>query len=56
MTIKKQYYTVNEVAAILDIHPQTVRLYLRRGLLKGVKIHGRGKWRIPVNVVDAMFN
>lgn len=40
-------YTVEEVAKILNIHPHTIRLWLKSGKLKGVKV-GR-YWRVKEN-------
>ncbi|HEX6972152.1 MAG TPA: helix-turn-helix domain-containing protein [Limnochordia bacterium] len=37
--------TTEEVAERLSVRPNTVRVWLRRGELRGVQIHGR--WRIP---------
>jgi excisionase family DNA binding protein len=36
--------SIEEVAARLSLHPETVRLFLRKGKINGVKI-GRG-WRV----------
>lgn len=41
----EELYTVDEAAAALKIHPQTVRALLRSGELRGIK-RGRA-WRIP---------
>ncbi len=38
--------TVREAAKILDVHPETVRLYLRSGTLKGTQSSHRRGWRI----------
>jgi len=40
----KAFFTVDQVAAALQVHPSTVRVWLRRGIVKGTKL---GKvWRI----------
>ncbi len=36
--------TVDELAAMVDMHPRTIRRYLRAGQLKAVKVGG--EWRI----------
>lgn len=33
-----KYYTVLELAKVLDITPQTVRAYLKKGKLKGTRV------------------
>lgn len=43
-------YTVEEAASILNVHVNTVRIWLRKGTLKGVKV---GKyWRIKENQLN----
>jgi excisionase family DNA binding protein len=39
-----QYYTVEQIAGMLDIHPKTIQRYIREGKLRAVKI-GKG-WRV----------
>ncbi len=45
-------YTVHEVARVLQMHEETVRILLRSGRLKGIKLGphatlpGRFEWRI----------
>lgn len=46
-----QFYTVNELAAILNIHPATVREHAAKGILPGRKF-GR-LWRFPRQKVDS---
>jgi excisionase family DNA binding protein len=43
-----RFVTVNEAAERLRVHPQTVRLWLRQGKLKGRLIGGtKSGYRIP---------
>jgi excisionase family DNA binding protein len=44
-------YTIEEVAAILKVHPRTINRLLERGELRGVKV-GR-LWRIPEEALTA---
>lgn len=46
-----RYYTVNEVALIFDVHPNTVRNEILRGTLGFIRV-GR-KVRIPQSALDA---
>lgn len=40
-------YTVEEVASALNVHINTIRIWLRKGTLKGIKL---GKyWRVEEN-------
>ncbi len=41
MKEKKRYYTIGVVASMYDIHPQTLRLYEKEGLLKPSRTKGR---------------
>ena len=40
----EKIYTVEEVAQIINIHPHTVRIWLKSGKLKGIK--AGSVWRI----------
>jgi excisionase family DNA binding protein len=49
-------YTVNQVAERLQIHPQTVREWLRTGKLKGARLGGtKAGWRIPASEVERIL-
>jgi excisionase family DNA binding protein len=38
--------TVEQVADYLQVHPETVRRWLREGSLVGVSLGGRTRWRV----------
>lgn len=40
----KDYYTVDQISEMLDIHPKTIQRYIREGKLRAAKI-GKG-WRV----------
>jgi len=45
--------TVSELAALLSIHEDTVRKYLREGKIRGFKLEGDREWRVrPVDYID----
>jgi excisionase family DNA binding protein len=46
--------TVEEFAEVVGVTIKTVRVWLRRGYLQGVKTHPapQGHWRIPQTEVD----
>ncbi len=47
--------TVREVAAILAIHPETVRVWLRQGIFpQAYQLPRRAGWRIPYEDVEAL--
>ncbi len=41
MKERKRYYTIGIVAKMYDIHPQTLRLYEKEGLLKPTRTRGK---------------
>jgi excisionase family DNA binding protein len=47
--------TVREVAAVLKIHPETVRVWLREGIFPhAYQLPRRAGWRIPQEDVNAV--
>ncbi len=52
--MKLIYYTVDEVADLLKVHPQTIRRWLRRGELTGADTPAG--WRITTADLDAWLN
>ena len=51
----EQMFTVDEVAKILKLNPETIRRMLRRGEVKGKQFPPpRGPWRIPQSEVDRL--
>lgn len=52
----ERMYRVADVAERLDVHQQTVREWLRLGVLDGVRLGGtKAGWRIPSSAVDAFL-
>jgi excisionase family DNA binding protein len=48
-----RYLTVLQVAAQLNMHPETVRKYLRDGIFPGIKVgKKRWAWRISEDALD----
>lgn len=45
MSLPKMY-SPKEIAEILGVKEGTVREWLKAGILKGVKVGGRGQWRV----------
>ncbi len=50
--MESDYLTVKDVAKKLDVSGYTVRYYLNKGELKGIKIGG---WRIKPNDLEAFI-
>ncbi len=50
----KAFLTLQEVAALLKLHPRTVRQYVHRGELSGRLIGGR--WRFKREEIDKFFD
>jgi len=56
MSIEKEFLTVKEYAALLSLHPNTVRRSLKTGRISGFKV-GSGKrsdYRIPRSEINRM--
>ena len=51
MSDPQKYYTPHQVANIFQVDVQTVRKWLREGLLGGIKI-GPRRWRISQAQLD----
>jgi excisionase family DNA binding protein len=51
----EQWYTVQEVADLLQLHPQTLRAWLRRGDLPGTFLSRRAGWRIAASDLAAFM-
>jgi excisionase family DNA binding protein len=46
---------VREVAALLKVHPETIRVWLREGIFPNAyQLPRRSGWRIPREDVDAI--
>lgn len=45
-----KYLTVTEVANLIRVHPETVRIYLKKGKIKGLKLDRA--WRISENALS----
>lgn len=45
-----QFYTIKQAAVIFQVKEQTVSMWLRRGLIRGVRIGHT--WRIPASVFE----
>lgn len=47
-----RYYSVPQVSRMLNVHENTVKRYIREGVLKGFKVNRRGDWRISETELD----
>lgn len=50
----KEFYSIQEVADLLQVHPETVRVYIRQGKIKAVKMNQR-LYRIPITEISYLF-
>ena len=52
----ERFITVQDAAEQLQVHPQTVRVWLREGKLRGRLIGGRKSgYRIPASEIDRLL-
>ncbi len=42
----REMLTVPQVAAYLQVHPESVRRWLREGRMRGINLSGKGGWRV----------
>ena len=47
-----QIYTVNQAAERMSVSSDTVRVWLRAGLIKGIKIGGGRMWRVTEDAIQ----
>ena len=47
-----KYLTVEQVAQRLQVHPETVRRWLREGRMRGHRLGPRAPYRIPATEVE----
>jgi excisionase family DNA binding protein len=53
----EKFITVQDAAEQLQVHPQTVRLWLREGKLRGRLIGGRKSgYRIPASEIERLLS
>ena len=53
----ERFITVPDAAEQLQVHPQTIRAWLRSGKLKGRLIGGtKSGYRIPQSAIDELLN
>lgn len=53
--MQEQWMTVDETAAILQVHPQTIRRWLRSGQLIGTMLNRRAGYRIRRSVIEQVL-
>jgi excisionase family DNA binding protein len=50
----ERLYKVDEVAKLFEVKPDTIRVWLRDGTLRGVKIGKGHYWRVPASAVEEL--
>jgi excisionase family DNA binding protein len=54
--VTRQMLTVNEVAHLLHVHPNTIRLWSKTGTMKSYRIGKRRDYRFNLDDVKAFLN
>lgn len=49
-----KHYTVAEFAKEFNCTPQTVRKNLNKRIIKGIRLSGKGRWKIPESEFDRL--
>jgi excisionase family DNA binding protein len=52
---EREYMTVEEAAARIEVHPQTIRRWLRAGQMLGTLISRTAGYRIPRDEVERVL-
>lgn len=52
----ENWLTVEQVAERIQLHPDTVRIWLRTGRLKGTKLSRRAGYRIPESELQRLLS
>jgi hypothetical protein len=50
-----RYYTVQDIAGMLKIDPQIIRIKCRKGHLPAIKAPGTRDWRIPISDMETVL-
>ena len=53
--VEREYVTVDDAAARIGVHPQTVRRWLRSGQMAGTLISRTAGYRIPRDEVERVL-
>ncbi len=54
--VNEEWLTVQEAANRMKVHPETIRVWLRDGRLRGTQpINKRVGWRIPASEVERVL-
>lgn len=54
MPENNRVYTISEVAELLEKHPQTIRLWIKKGLLPALKAGSKGQFMIKAEVLECL--
>ena len=49
------FHTVKDIAALLHVHPETVREWIRTGQLRGVRLGKRSGFRVAASDLQAFI-
>ena len=50
-----RYYTVQDIAGMLKMDPQIIRIKSRKGHLPAIKAPGTRDWRIPISDMETVL-
>ena len=50
-----RYYTVKDIAGMLKMDPQIIRIKCRKGHLPAIKAPGTRDWRIPISDMETVL-
>ncbi len=53
--VDERWFTVEEIATLLRVHVNTIRMWLRSGALEGRNFSGRTGWRVRETALKAFL-
>lgn len=54
--LERKVVTISEAASMLALTPLTIRRAIRSGKLKAMQIQSNGRYRIPIEEIDAFIH
>ena len=52
---KPEYLTAKDISTALQVSPGTARTMMRTGKLPGVRLNGRGPWRVKASTFHRLM-
>lgn len=54
--MEERLWTVPQVAERLQVHEETIRRWLREGVIAGINLGGKSGWRVRDSAIEDFLN